>query len=245
MSNEPGSYKSTSRDKWTRTNNVECKAHWQPWGNLKVLHDDMPDRRRSYALMPSSHGHVNCICSQSVLRAIATNGARRLLSISSTTQSESWLYTKEMPITRKESSITRSHSVESEWSTATESVFIHAQNKTVTESRLSPSHDSVRDSVTVTTRRAAGCQSFSGVIGVFSTQSVTERNYTPTPSLRLSRCPAPDTAGPRLARRRLASAWNPKAAWPWLSQVHDCPTRTGPQSDSASSCRNRRNALPL
>ena len=39
--------------------------------------------------MPSSHGHVNCVCSQSVLRAIATNGARRLLSISSTTQSES------------------------------------------------------------------------------------------------------------------------------------------------------------
>ena len=39
--------------------------------------------------MPSSHGHVNCICSQLVLRAslqgLATNGsyaARRLLNIS-------------------------------------------------------------------------------------------------------------------------------------------------------------------
>ena len=90
MSNEPGSDKSTSRNKWTRTNNIECKVHWLPWGNAKVLHDDMPDRRRSYALMPSSHGHVNCICSRSVLRAslqgLATNGsyaARRLLNISS------------------------------------------------------------------------------------------------------------------------------------------------------------------
>ena len=41
----------------------------------------MPDRRRSYALMPSSHGHVNGICSRSVLRAslqgLATNAGSR------------------------------------------------------------------------------------------------------------------------------------------------------------------------